>query len=306
MASSFIHSKDSITKLINSLHNLPTNPPSLYFDLEGTKLSRNGSVSLLQLFVSPPNHVYLIDIHILGTTAFTTAGTNGQTTLKTILESTSIPKVCFDVRNDADALYAHFHIALQCIHDIQLMENASRKPGASKQWLNSLTRCIETDGPLTTRQKQTYIAIKDKAKEKLDPSKGGSPRVFEARPLDTDIKANCEQDVRLLAPLWKVYNDRLAPDWKRKAEQEARCRVQGSQDAGYGSQSSGQRARGPWQGDVLSGRALEEHNERVLEEWMEGQPEDDFYDPSEDPYDPFDDEPTAQDYEDWTGRRSPC
>jgi hypothetical protein len=37
--------------------------------------------------------------------AFSTAGTNGQT-LKTILESETIPKVFFDVRNDSDALYS--------------------------------------------------------------------------------------------------------------------------------------------------------------------------------------------------------
>jgi exonuclease 3'-5' domain-containing protein 1 len=46
----------------------------------------------------------LIDIHILGGKAFSTAGASGKT-LKGILESDSIPKVFFNVRNDSDARF---------------------------------------------------------------------------------------------------------------------------------------------------------------------------------------------------------
>lgn len=47
-------------------------------------------------------------------------------TPKDILENENIPKVFFDVRDDFDALFAHFGVALKVVEDIQLMESASR------------------------------------------------------------------------------------------------------------------------------------------------------------------------------------
>jgi exonuclease 3'-5' domain-containing protein 1 len=59
----------------------------------------------------------LVDIYTLGDKAFPTIGAGGRT-LKGILESDSIPKVFFDVRNDSDALFSHFQIRLAGIHDL--------------------------------------------------------------------------------------------------------------------------------------------------------------------------------------------
>ena len=51
--------------------------------------------------------------------------------------------VFFDVRNDSDALFAHFGVALQGAEDVQLMESATRTTTGSKKYLNSLAKCIE-------------------------------------------------------------------------------------------------------------------------------------------------------------------
>ena len=59
---------------IGSLTDLPISPPSLYFDLEGTKLSREDSISIVQLLMYPENHTYLIGVLVLGETAFTVVG----------------------------------------------------------------------------------------------------------------------------------------------------------------------------------------------------------------------------------------
>lgn len=64
-SSSFIDSTASISTLIDDIIDLGTNPPSLYFDLEGIRLSREGSISILQLLAHPKDHVYLIDVHFL-------------------------------------------------------------------------------------------------------------------------------------------------------------------------------------------------------------------------------------------------
>ncbi|TVY15299.1 hypothetical protein LARI1_G007921, partial [Lachnellula arida] len=123
-----IDTPTAISNLIDALVDLPTNPPSLYIDLEGVHLSRFGSISILQLLVAPTNETYLLDVHVLGYKVFSAPGTNGST-LKDILESASIPKVFFDVRNDSDALFSHFNIKLSGVIDLQLMELATRYSG---------------------------------------------------------------------------------------------------------------------------------------------------------------------------------
>jgi exonuclease 3'-5' domain-containing protein 1 len=69
------------------------------------------------VYISPENQIYLINIYTLGDKAFSTTGASGQT-LKGILESNSIPKIFFDVRNDLDTLFSHFRISLTNIKDI--------------------------------------------------------------------------------------------------------------------------------------------------------------------------------------------
>ncbi|PGH16381.1 hypothetical protein AJ80_05231 [Polytolypa hystricis UAMH7299] len=110
-AISVINSTDALQGLLDDLNNLPTNPPSLYLDLEGVNLSRHGSI-------------YLIGIHRLGATAFSTAsnknssGTATTTSLKIILETSTIPKVIFDIRNDSDALFNLFGISVDGFKDL--------------------------------------------------------------------------------------------------------------------------------------------------------------------------------------------
>ena len=245
MASTFIDNPRSLIVLLDSIKSIPTSPPSLFVDLEGQKLSRHGTISILQLYIHPLHHVYLIDVHTLGVPAFTTIGSSGQT-LKSILESPSIPKVFFDVRNDSDALYAHFGISLQGVQDIQLMENADR-PGhiSGKRCLNGLAKCIERDAPLTAQEKQRWNMIKDKGASLFDPAKGGSYQVFDTRPLNEDIRRYCVSDVQYMPQLRSVYWARLTLEWKDKVEVETRARVTLSQSAGY--QPHGQhKALGPW------------------------------------------------------------
>jgi exonuclease 3'-5' domain-containing protein 1 len=37
-------------------------PPSLYFDLDGVRLGRTGTISIISVFVRQPNQIYLIDV----------------------------------------------------------------------------------------------------------------------------------------------------------------------------------------------------------------------------------------------------
>jgi exonuclease 3'-5' domain-containing protein 1 len=95
-------------------------PPLIFINLEGVNLCRHGCISIITIMVREighPNQVYLVDVHILGHLAFETTiegGING-TTLKHALESPTIPKVFFDVRNDSGSVYIGLGTRWLCI-----------------------------------------------------------------------------------------------------------------------------------------------------------------------------------------------
>jgi exonuclease 3'-5' domain-containing protein 1 len=234
----------AVATLIDSLLDLPTSPPSLYLDIEGVKLCRHGSISIIQLLVVPQNRTYLIDIHTLKDAAFNTPGATGQT-LKHILEAETIPKVFFDVRNDSDALFAHFEINLAGIQDLQLMELATRRH--SKRFLSGLAKCIDYDLRLTFAEKSAWTATKTRGKNLFAPEKGGSYEVFNQRPLSEVIALYCTQDVQFMPMLWNTYSERLTTSWATKVATETEVRVRSSQSKGYQPNGS-HKSFGPWTG----------------------------------------------------------
>lgn len=231
-----------MASLVDALSGLPTSPPSIYVDLEGVKLSRHGTISIVQFFVLPTNHTYLVDIHTLGESAFLTRGANGST-LREILESDTIPKAFFDVRNDSDALYSHFGINLAGVRDIQLMELATRM--YSKKLLKGLSKCIEGDLRITTREMQSWKTTKEKGLNLFATERGGSHEVFNIRPLSEDIILYCVQDVQLLPRLWQTYNSRLNRNWAIRVEKATTERVDLSKTVSYVGQGQ-HKALGPW------------------------------------------------------------
>ncbi|KAL4784997.1 ribonuclease H-like domain-containing protein [Aspergillus varians] len=224
-----IDTPTGIQTLLANLTNLPNNPPSLYIDLEGINLGRHGSISILQIFHLPSNEIYLVDIHTLGSNAFTTPSPRDPTvkktptTLKTILESPTIQKAFFDVRNDSDALYSHFGIYLSGIQDIQLLELATRT--FTKQHVNGLAKCIDRDAGLSLTERLECSTIKEKGKRLFAPELGGSYEVFNVRPMRKDIVLYCAQDVRILSRLWNIYDGSLLAGWRERVEVAVRERV---------------------------------------------------------------------------------
>ncbi|KAF2003601.1 hypothetical protein P154DRAFT_589919 [Amniculicola lignicola CBS 123094] len=66
----FVSTIAQLFAFIPSMIDLPTWPPSLYVDIEGTNLGRHGTLELVTIFVLPKGIVYLIDIHTMGADAF--------------------------------------------------------------------------------------------------------------------------------------------------------------------------------------------------------------------------------------------
>lgn len=218
----FVDTATQLQDLLGQLANLPVSPPSLYINLEGINLSRAGTISILTPYAPPLNMVYLIDVFKLGTEAFSTTNVD-NISLKTVLESPTIPKIFFDVRNDSDALHHHYGIHLDCIQDVQLMENATRP--YTKKFVTGLQRCIEND----IKASRSWTAIKQASKPLFAPEHGGDFAVFNTRPLAQALVDYCAVDVVLLPQLWERYNMKLQQPkfagWRAKVEQATKARI---------------------------------------------------------------------------------
>ncbi|KAJ4302812.1 hypothetical protein N0V90_001703 [Kalmusia sp. IMI 367209] len=221
--------ESALSDMIDKLQGLPVMPPSVYVDLEGVKLSRQGSISILQLYVLPTNHTYLIDVHQLQHKAFSTTGIDHDTCLKAILEDKDIPKVFFDVRNDSDALFYHYQISLSGVNDIQLMELATRT--FPRKHVMGLQKCIEKE--MTLAEKIAWNAAKEKGMKLFMPDRGGRYEIFNDRPLAQEIIQYCVQDVHFLPRLWARYTSRMNASWAKKVQTETEERISSSQSKTY-------------------------------------------------------------------------
>ncbi|KAK2855726.1 hypothetical protein FQN49_004902 [Arthroderma sp. PD_2] len=229
-----IDSTESLLSLIDSLVELPITPPSLYIDLEGIQLGRHGSISIVSLYVLPTKKVYLIDIYRLGDIAFSTINA-ASTSLKTILESPTIPKVIFDVRSASDALFSHYGLSVDGIHDLQLMELAVRS--GSKKFVAGLAKCVRFHTVASVASKEEWQSKKAAGKRSFSPEKGGRYEVFNERPMNREIMEYCANDVIPLPELYEVYNSQLCLPrvqvWQSKVREATNQRIRDSKGPGY-------------------------------------------------------------------------
>lgn len=282
-----VDTTDSLSSVIPTFCGLPTSPPSLYVDLEGEELGKNGTIALIQIYVLPLKHTYLIDVQVLGDAAFTTASKTPVSTpsLKAILESPHIPKCLFDVRHDSNALFFLYGVSMQGVQDIQLMELARR----SGVYVNGLARCVEMDAGLSKSAAEAFQKKKQEGASLFVPSKGGSWEAFRERPMKTQLLDYCVQDVQYLPVLWQRY--KVVDDyWRSRIESATLERVKLSKDPGFNLSGPGM-ARGPWGGPG--------------KEYFESEPDDfeDSYSGHEDDYDDFGnddfDDPGCYDFDDY-------
>ena len=162
-----------------------------------------------------------------------------------------MPKVFFDVRNDADALYAHFNISLQGVHDIQLLEVATRS--WAKDRVVGLRNCIKCDARLTAEAQQGWNATKERGKALFAVEDGGSYEVFNIRPILQDIVDYCAQDVVYLPVLWNVYSRKIGKKWLKRVQEETGKRVLMSQTESYDPHGE-DKVLSPWANTAKDGK----------------------------------------------------
>ena len=176
-------------------------------------------------------------------------------TFKSILESPTIIKVFFDVRNDSDALYSHYGIRLAGIEDVQLQEVASRPSWEDKKYLRGLAKCIANDISLPCGEKAEWTRVKESGVELFAPKYGGSYAVFDQRPLPEAIARYCVNDVRYLPLLRDEYLPHLDRRWKARVALETERRVLQSQSRSY--QPHGRnKVISPWVNEVMMARSM--------------------------------------------------
>lgn len=228
---------DTAAKMISFLDcisDIPTASaePSLYIDLEGVNLSRQGSICIIQIMVLHSYNVYLVDILKLGSDAFTISCGKG-TSLRQVLESDGIIKAFFDVRNDSDALHHHYGVRLEGVYDIQLIELVTRPARVSRKYLTSLAKCVEYNAGLAGAEMTFWKQMKDKGLRLFCPAHGGSYEIFNTRPLAPDILEYCVQDVVLLPRLWQSYDQKLSKILRSRVLDATKRRIQESQSPAY-------------------------------------------------------------------------
>ncbi|KAF7553134.1 hypothetical protein G7Z17_g3844 [Cylindrodendrum hubeiense] len=229
----------------------------LYLDLEGKSLSRNGTLSIMTVLVHPTRVTSLIDVQTLGNSAFTTSSGNGKT-LKAMLEDPHTPKCLWDVRNDADALWAHYQVRLAGVTDVQLLKNASR--AGDKTYIRGLDKCVEKDLGLKFMEVHRWIKTK-KEVQTLMPDD-----IFAHRPLDAKTMQYCVNDVVYLPLLHNIYTKRIDSQWMEKAMAESAQRVIDACGSAYEPQSETKKL-GPW-GTGLDKKLL------TIDEWIDRWEED--------------------------------
>ncbi|ORY03126.1 hypothetical protein BCR34DRAFT_617855 [Clohesyomyces aquaticus] len=245
-----LNTTDEICALVDRLvllHQQPNLPsPIMYIDLEGVALSRSGTLSIFTLLTdrgTPNREVCLIDVHTLGAQAFEAAGENGKT-LKDILQDENIPKVFFDVRNDSDALFAHFGVALKGVEDVPLMESATRETTVSRKFVTSLSKCIEKNVVMSPSAKASWQLAKTRGERMFRRELGGSYEVFNQRPIPKDIISYCAGDVQYLPELRQRFWG-SSHKWLDLVSEGSKQRVAKSQQPDY--QPHGRdRAIAPW------------------------------------------------------------
>lgn len=169
------------------------------------------------------NHIYLVDVHSLGARAITTEGRFGMT-LRHMLQSNTANKIFFDVRNESAALYAHYSIKLEHVIDVQVMELARHTTEYRKR-LRDIERCIDDYARLRHRVSDREAAarwreVRRKGALLVRPEQGGSPAVFNERPLRPEVVDYCVARVQYLPTLLRMYSGPRAElhDWDRSGD----------------------------------------------------------------------------------------
>jgi exonuclease 3'-5' domain-containing protein 1 len=229
MAYQLIDTEDALRIALSKLQGHPITPPSYYLDAEGYKLGRFGTLDILTLYILPLREALVIDVYTLQQNAFSTSWQG--ISLKSLLETDSVTKVLFDVRNDSDALFAQYNISLNGVIDLQLMEYYV--PGRVGRQLRGLKNCIVQDSNLPKDEVQQWSLVKDSVVQRYSDSTASQTHFSQQRPLPDELLTYTIDDVRHLPQLYTIYQTLLTAQCWKLVKQQSQKRLRQSRSPTY-------------------------------------------------------------------------
>ncbi|KAF8744820.1 3'-5' exonuclease, partial [Rhizoctonia solani] len=250
----FIDSPETLTDALDSLCTLNLTLPSLFIGMHGIRVSRNGRLCILDIYVPALEAIFMIDITVLDHLAFSTsslppkAGSRRGLTLKDIFESPEIPKVFYDVRTSADNLFNAFDISVQGVIDLQVHELVGSPSGVEEISQSSCQSgltlffyprlSIMNDIRPSEAVQQQWTDWISSGQKCISPELGGNLRAWDERPLRQELVNYCMADVIYLPRLLQVYESKLSNkplEWRKKIEHEVQARLKLAEDFSFDS-----------------------------------------------------------------------
>ena len=214
-----VNSTGALTRFLEAIDRLPTVPPSLYVDGEW---SRGEGVKFLDILVEPRSTIYRIpiagqrDLFLM----FMAASTGAS--LTSILESPSVPKVFFNARSLSYILWKCHAVWLSGIHELQLMELASRDPKCSKKYVAGLSECEEQE---TARLEEIGVPLPHRYGYCLEDI------------VDSTLSSIAIRHLAMFPTLWEIYDTRLCcrgqAFWLAQVQSQTTKRLADSRDPDF-------------------------------------------------------------------------
>lgn len=189
----------------------------------------------MQIYDAVEHVAYLMDVSTLGERCFITPAEH-NCTLKDILENPNVRKAFFDVRNDSKALYTHYGIALEGIHDVQLMEVATRSH--CREYVSGLSTCIGRNVTISAADLFSWINIPRTGLGlgQFSADFDSLLEDFKQRSLLNGTRRYCPLKFQLLLQLYDYYRSELTAEWKERMISATKNRARQSQSAGVDDQ----------------------------------------------------------------------
>ena len=159
---------------------------ALAVDAHGVKLGREGVVSILTLCGGPAEAVYAVDIMKLRGLAF-----EPGVGLRELLQDASLPKLFFDVRADANALFYHYGVKIPAasVVDLQVVgaaasfASAARKRAFDPDRLPVFLNLYKASSSIDGSAKARSVEVRQMALDIYDQARSGSCAPWLVRPL---------------------------------------------------------------------------------------------------------------------------
>jgi exonuclease 3'-5' domain-containing protein 1 len=216
--------------MLDRIAQTSTARPTIFIDIEGVYTRSEGRLCFIAIHHTVSNQSFVVDIHRLGATTFSTPASDGKTTLKTMLESSTTPKGIFDVRNNSAALYHTFGVRLRSMHDVQLLEVVSRRQPRLGSWkmrrdLDSIARSHANIIPV---EMNDWSGKKVIGANIFVREKERTYEIFRQRPLDQALIPYSINDVVSLTHLYERFTKMLSEQMRREVESKTEQAILGS------------------------------------------------------------------------------